>query len=201
MKAGPEAGTAAMIELMSTDRIADMLDSFDSLKRGRMPRHRLCAGGEMTGADSTRAPPGGGTFYGVTFAPYALEDGGPARWDEIKAEEGEKSLAYFRRFYDRLDDANILAKVFKSPLDMERDSPNSFVKGDIHGCAPYVYQTVGHRPTPDFGHYTVPGVEKLYLVGPFMHPGGGVFGAGRATAIRMMDDMGIDYDKVMGARM
>jgi len=25
-----------------------------------------------------------------------------------------------------------------------------------------------------------------------------VFGAGRATAIQMMDDMGIDYDKVCG---
>lgn len=30
-----------------------------------------------------------------------------------------------------------------------------------------------------------------------MHPGGGVFGAGRATAIQMMDDMDIDYDKVL----
>ena len=38
----------------------------------------------------------------------------------------------------------------------------------------------------------------VYLTGPFMHPGGGVFGAGRATAIQMMDDMGLDYDKVCG---
>jgi hypothetical protein len=42
----------------------------------------------------------------------------------------------------------------------------------------------------------VPAVEGLYLTGPFMHPGGGVFGAGRATAIQMMDDLGVDYDKV-----
>jgi phytoene dehydrogenase-like protein len=85
----------------------------------------------------------------------------------------------------------------RSPLDHERDSPASFLKGDIHGCAPFMYQSVGHRPTPDLGQYRVPGVEALYLVGPFMHPGGGVFGAGRGTAIQMMDDMDIDYDKVL----
>jgi hypothetical protein len=39
----------------------------------------------------------------------------------------------------------------------------------------------------------VPGVERLYLVGPFMHPGGGVFGAGRATAIKMFEDMGMNF--------
>jgi hypothetical protein len=42
-------------------------------------------------------------------------------------------------------------------------------------------------------------VEGLYLVGPFMHPGGGVYGAGRATAIRMFDDLGIDFDRAVGA--
>ena len=55
---------------------------------------------------------------------------------------------------------------------------------------------MGHRPTPDLGSFRVPGVEGLYLAGPFMHPGGGVFGAGRATAIQFMDDIGIDFDKV-----
>ena len=112
----------------------------------------------------------------------------------------EKSLGYYRQFYTGLEDDNILMKLVKSPLDMERDSPNSFLRGDIHGCAPYMYQSVGHRPTPDYGQFAVPGIGGLYLVGPFMHPGGGVFGAGRATAIRMMDDLSIDFDKVLGAR-
>ena len=31
---------------------------------------------------------------------------------------------------------------------------------------------------------------------PFQHPGGGVFGAGRAAAMRMCDDLGIDFDKI-----
>lgn len=55
-----------------------------------------------------------------------------------------------------------------------------------------------HRPTPDLGQDTVPGAERLYLVGPFMHPGGGVSGAGRATAIRMFGDLNMDFDKLVG---
>ena len=43
------------------------------------------------------------------------------------------------------------------------------------------YQSGAHRPTPELGQYRVPGIDRLYLVGPFQHPGGGVFGAGRAT--------------------
>ena len=199
-RTGDNASKAVMIELMSTDRMSEMLSDYDELRRGRVPKRRLIAGGDQCHNDPSRAPPGAGTFYGVTFAPYDLADGGPARWDEIKEEVADGSLEYYRKFYSNLTSDNILQRVVKSPLDMERDSPNSFVKGDIHGCAPFMYQTVAHRPTPDLGQYTVPGVDRLYLVGPFMHPGGGVFGAGRATAIRMLDDMNIDFDKIVGAR-
>ena len=198
-RAGDHFNDAVMIELLHSAKLADMLEDYDHLRRGRVPPRRLCAGGDGAWNDPTRAPPGAGIFYGVTFAPYHLADGGPSRWDEVKEQVADESLAYYRRFYANLTDDNILARVIRSPLDHERDSPASFVKGDIHGCAPFMYQSVGHRPTPDLGSYTVPGVEGLYLVGPFMHPGGGVFGAGRGTAIRLMDDLGIDYDKVMGA--
>jgi hypothetical protein len=73
------------------------------------------------------------------------------------------------------------------------------VGGDVHGVAPYFYQTGGHRPTPELAQYTVPGVDRFYLVGPFQHPGGGVYGAGRATAIRMFEHLGMDFDKLVGA--
>jgi len=199
LKAGGDLDDAVMTELMTSDRMNDLRKSFAALKLGRMPDVSLCAGSDVSLGDPMRAPPGAGTFYGVTFAPYDLE-GDPRLWDARKDEIADRSLAYYRKFFTNLDDDNIIARVVKSPLDMERDSPNSFLRGDIHGCAPYMYQTVGHRPTPDYGQYTVPGVERLYLVGPFMHPGGGVFGAGRGAAIRIMDDMNIDYDKVMGAR-
>ncbi|MES2158670.1 MAG: NAD(P)/FAD-dependent oxidoreductase [Pseudomonadota bacterium] len=191
-----EAEGGVMTELLQTHTMRDMLLDYDHLRRGVVPPRRLIAGGDNTSNDPSRAPAGGGIFYGVTFAPYDLHEGGPAAWDRMKEEIAEESLRQYRLFYSNLDEDNIIGSLVRSPLDHERDSPASFAKGDIHGCAPFMYQTVGHRPTPDLGHFRVPGIDSLYLVGPFMHPGGGVFGAGRATAIQMMDDMGIDYDKV-----
>ena len=76
---------------------------------------------------------------------------------------------------------------------MERHS-SSFRKGDIHGVAFNLVQNGAHRPTPDLGQNTVPGVERFYLVGPFQHPGGGVFGAGRVSAMKMFDDLGLTLD-------
>ena len=139
-------------------------------------------------------------FHGISFAPYDLADGGPARWDEIKEEIGDLNLAAYRHFVPNLTAENIIARKLYSPVDLERSSPNSMVRGDVHGVAPFFYQTVSHRPTADLGQYTVPGVERLYLVGPFMHPGGGVYGAGRATAIKMFDDLKLNFDKVANAK-
>ena len=93
-----------------------------------------------------------------------------------------------------LNSDNIIAHKFYTPLDLERNSPNSMVEGDVHGVAPYFYQSVGHRPTPDLGQFKVPGIDSLYLVGPSMPPAGGVVGAGRAAAMVMFEDLGMDFD-------
>ena len=44
----------------------------------------------------------------------------------------------------------------------------------------------------------MPGIDRLYLAGTFMHPPGGVTGGGRATAIKMFADLGMDFDQVVG---
>lgn len=191
-----EGEGAVMTELISDDNLGNLLADYDELRRGYVPKRRLIAGGDNAVNDPTRAPEGGGVFYGVTFAPYNLREGGAARWDEYKEQCADETLKHYRRFFTNLTDDNILARVVRSPLDHERESPTSFVKGDVHGCAPFMYQSLGHRPTPDLGQFTVPGVERLYLVGPFQHPGGGVFGAGRATAIKMFQDLGMNFDSM-----
>lgn len=197
--AGKEVTTATMLEYFTYDRLSDLLDDFDHLRRRRIPPRPLTGGGDETHADPSRAPEGAGILHAVTMQPYDIAGHGPAYWDEIKEREADRHLEYYRRFISNLTDDNIVMRTVWSPLDMERSSPNSFVNGDMHGCAPFMYQTVAHRPTPDLGQFTVPGAERLYLVGPFMHPGGGVYGAGRATAIKMFDDLGLDFDKVVGA--
>ena len=194
--AGGDVNEAIMLEFMASERMADMLEDFDALRRGRITERVLGAGGDESIADPTRAPPGRGLFHGITFAPYRLAEGGAARWDEIGEQMGDRSLAHYRRFVKNLTSDNIVKRTIVTPLDHARNMPNSMVGGDVHGVAPYFYQMGAHRPTPDLGQFTVPGIERFYLVGPFLHPGGGVFGAGRATAIRMFEDLGLDFDKV-----
>ena len=198
--ADPAVGRATMLEFMTANTMAEMLDDFDAMRRGRISERRLIAGGDESISDPSRVPPGKGLFHGISFAPYDLAQGGPARWDEIKEEIGDRNLAAYRHFVPNLTAENIIARRVYSPLDLERSSPNSMVGGDVHGVAPFFYQTVSHRPTSDLGQYTVPGVDRLYLVGPFMHPGGGVYGAGRATAMKMFEDLKLNFDKVAGAR-
>lgn len=198
--AGKEVEDAIMLEFMASDRLSDMLDDFDTLRRGRISHRVLGAGGDESIGDPSRVPPGCGLFHGITFAPYDLEDGGASRWDEIREQMGDRSLRHYQRFVKNLTADNIIRRTIVTPLDHARNMPTSMPGGDVHGVAPYFYQTAGHRPTPDLSQYTVPGVERLYLVGPFMHPGGGVYGAGRATAIRMFDDLKLDFDKVVAAR-
>jgi len=196
----PAVRDAIMLEFMASDRLVDMLDDFDGLKRGRITSRVLGAGGDESIGDPGRAPPGKGLFHGITFAPYELEEGGAARWDEIREAMGDRSLRHYQHFVSNLTSDNILKRTIVTPLDHSRNLPNSMPHGDLHGVAPYFYQMSGHRPTPDLAQYTVPGVERLYLVGPFQHPGGGVYGAGRATAIRMCDDLDLSFDKIVARK-
>ncbi|HEY2684826.1 MAG TPA: NAD(P)/FAD-dependent oxidoreductase [Steroidobacteraceae bacterium] len=197
--AGEEPSKAIMQEFMASDSLSDMLDDFDALKRGRISERVLIAGGDESISDPTRVPKGAGMWHGITFAPYAFAEGGSARWEQVTEQMGDRSLQAYRKFISNLTAENIIKRTVVTPVDHARNSPNSMVGGDVHGVAPYFYQTGGHRPTPDLAQYTVPGVERFYLVGPFMHPGGGVYGAGRATAIRMFEEFGMDFDRSIGA--
>ncbi|MGA3157488.1 MAG: NAD(P)/FAD-dependent oxidoreductase [Steroidobacteraceae bacterium] len=198
--AGEEVEHAIMLEFMASDSLSDMLDDFDALRRGRISERVLGAGGDESINDPSRVPPGRGMFHGITFAPYRLEKGGAARWDEIREEMGDRSLRHYQKFVQGLTSENIIKRSIVTPLDHARNMPNSMPGGDVHGVAPYFYQIGGHRPTPDLAQYTVPGIERFYLVGPFLHPGGGVYGAGRATAMKMFDDLKLNFDKVAAAK-
>ena len=105
------------------------------------------------------------------------------------------TLSAVTLFIDNVTADNVIAYHCDSPIDMERTS-SSFRRGDLHGVAATTYQSGAWRPTPELGRNVVPGVDRLYLVGPFQYPGGGVFGAGRASAMTMFDDLGLDFGKV-----
>jgi phytoene dehydrogenase-like protein len=79
---------------------------------------------------------------------------------------------------------------------MSKWSP-SFQKGDLFGIGTYIDQWMGRRPTAELAQYRVPGIKGLYLSGPFMHPGGTVTGGGRATAIQILEDLGVNSSRII----
>jgi phytoene dehydrogenase-like protein len=183
--------SAVMYELMPAD-YDDMRRAFDELRYGEMSPTPLVGVGQLTQHDPSRAPEGKAIFHAWDYVPYARPDG--RSWDEAKGEFAESVIARMASYIDNVPEV-VLDYHCDSPVDMERTSP-SFFRGDLHGIATTTYQSGSHRPTPELGGYRVPGVERLYLVGPFQHPGGGVFGAGRATAMVMAEDLGIDFDGI-----
>jgi phytoene dehydrogenase-like protein len=187
----PDPVQSVMIELLPPT-YRELRECFDDLRYGGFMRSHLLGLGSLSMFDSSRTPPGKGVAHIWDYAPYVRPDG--LSWDEGKQSFAKSMLDRFRTFVANLDEV-LLDFHCDSPLDMERTSP-SFLRGDLHGIATTSYQSGSHRPTPDLGQYRVPGVDRLYLVGPFQYPGGGVFGAGRATAQVMCEDLGIDFQKL-----
>ncbi|HZF25731.1 MAG TPA: NAD(P)/FAD-dependent oxidoreductase [Steroidobacteraceae bacterium] len=182
---------AAMIELLPTS-YEELRRSFDDLRYGGFSQHPLVGLGSLTIFDPSRVPEGRATLHAWDYVPYDRPD--QRAWDDTKRDYAEHMLRHMSRFIDNVP-ADILQYHCDSPLDMQRTS-SSFQRGDLHGIAPTTYQSGAHRPIPELGQFTVPGVERLYLVGPFQHPGGGVFGAGRGTAVKLADDLKIDLSGI-----
>ncbi len=183
---------AVMIELLPNSYNA-LRKSFDNIRYGGFTDPPLIGLGSLTMHDPSRTPPGKATMHVWDYVPYKRADG--VDWDTGKKSYAERMLAHMGKYISNVGPENIIAYHCDSPLDMERTSP-SFMHGDLHGVASTTYQSGAHRPTPDLGQNVVPGCDRLYLVGPFQHPGGGVFGAGRAAAMRMCEDLKIDFDKI-----
>jgi len=183
---------AVMIELLPNSYNA-LRKSFDNLRYGEFTDPPLIGLGSLTMHDPSRAPAGKATMHVWDYVPYKRADG--VDWDTGKKAYAERMLAHMGKYIENVGPDNVIAYHCDSPVDMERTSP-SFMRGDLHGVASTTYQSGAHRPTPDLGQNVVPGCDRLYLVGPFQHPGGGVFGAGRAAAMRMCEDLKIDFDKI-----
>jgi phytoene dehydrogenase-like protein len=182
---------AVMIELMPSS-YEHLRRCFDDLRYGQLMRSHLLGLGSLSMFDPSRVPAGKAAVHIWDYVPYDRPDG--KSWDDTKTVFAKSMLERLGVFVENLDDL-VLDFHCDSPLDMERTSP-SFLRGDLHGIATTTYQSGSHRPTPDLGQFRVPGVDRLYLVGPFQYPGGGVFGAGRATAQVACEDLSMDFEKL-----
>jgi phytoene dehydrogenase-like protein len=168
---------------------------FDDVRYGDLPKDVIMAAHNNARWDESRAPNGGAALTTFGFGPFDLRLGGSAAWDDRKSEIAAYQRDLFARFCSNFEPRNILGTQFHTPLDMQRQSP-TFQHGDVGGIGKFFHQIGGHRPTPELAQYAVPGADGLYLAGTFMHPPGGITGGGRATAIRVFQDLGLNFDRV-----
>lgn len=195
----PGEAARATLTFFAPASMEAYLRIYDDLRYGDLPKELVVCAYNHAQWDPTRAPEGGGALDVVCFCPFELRDGGSAAWDERKDEHQRYLHGMITRFCDNVDEENVAGVVFHTPMDAMRYSP-TFQNGDVGGVAKFFFQIGGHRPTPELAQYAVPGAEGLYLAGAFMHPPGGVTGGGRATAIRICDDLRIDFDRIVGSR-
>lgn len=175
--------------------VEEFEDGFRKLMHGH-PIRDYAAYVQQFRADPSRVPEGGGSMHIYAFAPLELKDGGRAKWDEIGAEVAEGFIDDLRELTTNLTDDNIIEKHFMTPLDITRYN-QSLVNGDIQHIGFFAWQLGGNRPVPGWSQYRTP-VSKLYMTAGSTHPGGGVTGGPGRNAVQIiMEDLGLDFDKVI----
>ncbi len=176
--------------------VEEFRQGFLDLQNGKPVRDYACWVQQMR-ADPTRVPEGKGHIHLYAFMPLELKDGGREKWDEIGAEVAQGFIDDLKEVATNLTDDNIIASHFMTPLDYTRYN-TALVNADIQHIAFFNWQMGGNRPVPGFGQYRMP-VPKLYMTGGSTHPGGGVTGGpGRNATQVIMEDLGLDFEKVCG---
>jgi len=145
--------------------------------------------------DPSRAPAGKAIVYNYALVPPVLKDAPVEKWDEVGQQTADNMLEIARRYCSNLTDDNIIGRSYVTPFDVQRRN-SAMPAGDKFHFGMYNRQIGGNRPLPGMHTYRMP-IKKLYMSGASTHPGGGVTGGGRAAAKVVMEDLGIDFEKVI----
>jgi phytoene dehydrogenase-like protein len=105
-------------------------------------------------------------------------------------------LKFLRKFSPNLTNDKILARIVKSPLDLERMNPHNW-HGSCHAGGSGPAQAGAMRPVPGWAQHRMP-IPGLYQTGATTHPGGSVTGGpGRNAATVMLKDFGTSIEEVV----
>jgi len=148
-------------------------------------------------ADPSRAPAGHHTVKFLSGQAWRLP-AGQHSWDELKLHQAERQLQRVRAVTSGLGDEAIVARLVKSPEDIER-SNRHMIHGTFHGGHRGPGQMGASRPVPGWGQHRMP-IEGLYQTGGTTHPGGSITGApGRNAARVVLADHGRELEEVIGS--
>jgi len=179
-----------------TPLLEEFLRTLDDCIYG-IPKARAPLFTVHTLADPSRAPDGKHTLSLLHHMPYSLKEDGSTKWDEIKQDMADSILESARLHATNLERENIIGRKAISPLDFERYNP-AMVHGDILHIGVFPSQFLSNRPLAGWGRYRTP-LKKLYMCGASTHPGGGITGGGRSSVQAVMEDLDIDFQKVIAA--
>jgi phytoene dehydrogenase-like protein len=133
-------------------------------------------------------------MYLLQYAPFSLAEGGAAKWDEIREEVADAILGAVQKRTTNMSSDNIIGRAIETPLDLCRRDPAA-IAGDYQHLGMLLSQTMGNRYLPGWNYRTP--IERFWMCGASCHPGGGVMGGGRAAVQPVMEDMGIDFEKII----
>ena len=193
-KVGGDVDRSLMVQPMPTDSYQEYLDGLIQLYSGK-PKWGspgiVCA----TNFDPSRAPEGKHTLWVSHQEPFELTDGGSPAWDKMGQKVRDGILETIQQHTTNMDAANILGEKVITPLEYSRWN-ESWIDGDSSHIGMYLTQYMANRPLPAWSGYKMP-IESLYLCGPSTHPGTGLNAGARAPANVIMQDLGIEFDKVI----
>ena len=188
-KAGDEANKSGMVEFC--DWLENFRRAFDGFKYG-VPDSGMPLSACHTVNDPTRAPDGKHTLYLFHYEPFDLDKG---TWEERKQKVADDILGTVQQHTTNMGTDNIIGRHIYSPLELEKWS-DSWPRGDATHFGSYLYQSMGNRPLPGWSQFRMP-IDRLYLCGPSAYPGLGCTGGARAAVPVIMEDLGLDFEKMI----
>lgn len=147
-------------------------------------------------ADPGRAPDGHHTVKFLTHTIYDLPGTGAAGWSDRKEAFTDRLIETIRRFCPGFTEDVVLARLTKSPVDIEAANPH-MIHGAPHGGDRSIAFAGDQRPVPGWAAHRMP-IPGLWQTGGTTHPGGSITGIpGRNAARVILEDTGFAPAKVM----
>jgi len=175
--------------------VDDIKKQYAEMSMGIAPTNPFLWVACWTRIDPTRAPAGKHTLIMDTFVPMKLANG--KKWAEV-GEDYIKNveLPKLREYTTNMSDDNILGRFIQTAETLEEQNP-CLVEGSCTGGSMRLFQTGYLRPFPGYSDYRSP-IKKMYMTGPYCHPGGAISAAGTITAGVILEDLGLKKKRRLG---
>jgi len=188
-------GTRSAVSAGTVSWPEDVVQLGRDMKDGRFANDvRWLLVATPTLADPSRAPEGMHTMK--LLGPQTWQTPQGRSWDELKEEVADRWLEHLRGFAPNLTRDKIVARLVKSPEDIERSNPH-MIHGAFHGGDRSYAFSGKFRPVPGWASHRMP-IAGLYQTGATTSVGGSITGIpGRHAAIVMLQDLGTSLEEVL----